>query len=115
MWCRERAAMCCFPRGVCLRKNAPASGWGAFAGEEVRRLPRHQAVGVLLPAVDGRPFDGEQLFLSHFTGDGAWAEPPMELMPALLSSCSAMSAATSAASFGAVVRGARGTGRRSTP
>ncbi|MET9953493.1 DUF6879 family protein [Streptomyces sp. NPDC006339] len=49
------------------------------AGEEVRWLPRQQAVGLLTPVVDGWLFDGEQLLLNHFTGAGEWAAPAMEL------------------------------------
>ncbi|MFI8967091.1 DUF6879 family protein [Streptomyces sp. NPDC053493] len=49
------------------------------AGEEVRWLPRHQALGLLLPVVDGWVFDGEQLLANHFTGSGQWATPPLEL------------------------------------
>lgn len=49
------------------------------AGEDVRWLPRDQAVGLLLPVVDGWVFDDEQLLLNHFDGDGHWAARPMEL------------------------------------
>ncbi len=49
------------------------------AGEEVRWLPRHQTIGLLLPAVDGWLFDEELLLLNHFTGTSHWADPPMEL------------------------------------
>ncbi|MFF6835990.1 DUF6879 family protein [Streptomyces sp. NPDC012438] len=51
----------------------------AAAGEEVRWLPRHQTVGLLLPAVDGWLFDDKRLLLNHFTGEGQWAAVPMEL------------------------------------
>ncbi|QES07562.1 hypothetical protein DEJ44_19440 [Streptomyces venezuelae] len=51
----------------------------AHAGEEVRWLPRDQAVGLLLPAVDGWLFDDERLLLNHFDGDGRWRDRPMEL------------------------------------
>lgn len=56
------------------------------AGEDVRWLPRDQAVGLLLPVVDGWLFDDEQLLLNHFDGDGRWAARPMELRtePALV-------------------------------
>ncbi|MGW4049817.1 DUF6879 family protein [Streptomyces sp. NPDC004779] len=49
------------------------------AGEDVRWLPRDQAVGLLLPVVDGWVFDDEQLLLNHFDGDGRWAAQPLEL------------------------------------
>ncbi|MFE5618319.1 DUF6879 family protein [Streptomyces sp. NPDC056524] len=79
-------------RGVAMRRvrivSEPVSDYiryehagtvvNLFAGEEVRWLPRHQAVGLLLPALDGWLFD-DQLLLNHFTGAGKWAEPPLEL------------------------------------
>ncbi|MFF0437491.1 DUF6879 family protein [Streptomyces sp. NPDC004327] len=49
------------------------------AGEEVRWLPRHHTLGLLLPVVDGWVFDEEQLLANHFTGSGEWGNPAMEL------------------------------------
>lgn len=43
------------------------------AGEEVRWLPRRDAVGVLLPANDFWIFDGQLMRVHHFTGDGHWS------------------------------------------
>lgn len=79
-------------RGVAMRRvriiSEPVSDYiryehagtvvNVLAGEEVRWLPRHQAVGLLLPAVDGWLID-DQLLVNHFTGSGTWATPPMEL------------------------------------
>lgn len=42
------------------------------AGEQVRWLPRHQAAGLLLPAVEGWVFDEEVVVVNHFTGNGDW-------------------------------------------
>lgn len=49
------------------------------AGEEVRWLPRHQAATLLLPGADLWIFDGTSVLFNHFTGNGEWAEPSMEL------------------------------------
>ncbi|MFE9737354.1 DUF6879 family protein [Streptomyces sp. NPDC006477] len=79
-------------RGVAMRRvrivSEPVSDYiryehagtvvNVLAGEEVRWLPRHQAVGLLLPAVDGWLFD-DRLLLNHFGGAGTWASPAMEL------------------------------------
>jgi len=87
-------------RGVTMRRvrvvSEPVSDYiryehagtdvNVLAGEDVRWLPRDQAVGLLLPVVDGWIFDGEQLLLNHFDGEGRWAARPMELRtePALV-------------------------------
>ncbi|MFE6379245.1 DUF6879 family protein [Streptomyces roseolus] len=88
-------------RGVAMRRvrvvSEPVSDYIRYehagtvvnvgAGEDVRWLPRDQAVGLLLPVVDGWIFDDEQLLLNHFDGDGRWADQrPMELRtdPALV-------------------------------
>ena len=39
------------------------------AGEDVRWLPRHRAVGLLIPAVDFWVFDGSTTVVLHFAGD----------------------------------------------
>ncbi|MFB7397659.1 DUF6879 family protein [Streptomyces sp. NPDC056460] len=80
-------------RGVAMRRvrivSEPVSAYiqyehagtavNILAGEEVRWLPRDQAAGLLVPAVDGWLFDDVQLLLNHFTGNGEWAARPMEL------------------------------------
>ncbi|RKN11067.1 DUF6879 family protein [Streptomyces radicis] len=50
------------------------------AGESVRWLPRARARDLLLPALDGWVFDGESLILHHFSGDGQWTGPGMEVV-----------------------------------
>jgi hypothetical protein len=49
------------------------------AGEEVRWLPRARARGLLLPVLDGWVFDDEIVILHHFSGDGQWTGPGMEV------------------------------------
>jgi hypothetical protein len=48
------------------------------AGEEVRWLPRRRTSDLALPGVDFWLFDGATVVFNHFTGDGQWADPPME-------------------------------------
>ncbi|MFJ4823696.1 DUF6879 family protein [Streptomyces bacillaris] len=50
------------------------------AGEDVRWLPRSQARGLLLPALDGWVMDGEVVILHHFSGEGQWTGPRMEVL-----------------------------------
>ncbi|MGW1185880.1 DUF6879 family protein [Streptomyces drozdowiczii] len=71
-------------RGVSVRRarviSTPATEYIRFehactprnlsAGEEVRWLPRDQAVGLLLPAHDLWLFDGRLIRWHHFAGDG---------------------------------------------
>lgn len=59
------------------------------AGEEVRWLPRHQAADLLLPGCDLWIFDGQQVLFNHFTGQGEWADPALELRvePELVKQC----------------------------
>ncbi|WP_354597252.1 DUF6879 family protein [Streptomyces sp. JL1001] len=80
-------------RGVVMRRlrvvSEPLSDYtryeydGTFtnvaAGEDVRWLPRAAARGLLLPALDGWVIDDRLLILHHFSGDGQWAGPGMEV------------------------------------
>lgn len=49
------------------------------AGEQVRWLPRRHTVDLLVPSADLWIFDGTRVLFNHFTGDGNWANPDMEL------------------------------------
>ncbi|MGK5529824.1 DUF6879 family protein [Streptomyces sp. URMC 129] len=87
-------------RGVVMRRlrvvSEPISDYiryeydGTFtnvaAGEEVRWLPRSRARDLLLPVLDGWVIDNELLILHHFSGDGQWTGPGMEVStdPALV-------------------------------
>ncbi|MET9347705.1 DUF6879 family protein [Streptomyces termitum] len=80
-------------RGVVMRRlriiSEPVSDYiryehagahvNVLAGEDIRWLPRHATVGLLLPALDGWVFDDNALLHNHFTGDSTWGSPPLEL------------------------------------
>lgn len=57
---------------------------GAFtnvaAGEKLRWLPRRRATDLPLPGNDFWLFDERLVLVNHFTGDGQWADPDMELI-----------------------------------
>lgn len=59
------------------------------AGEEVRWLPRKNAATLLLPGSDLWIFDNETVLFNHFSGDGNWSNPDMELNtdPAIVKQC----------------------------
>lgn len=59
------------------------------AGEQVRWLPRQRAVDLLLPGCDLWIFDEAQVLFNHFTGQGDWASPPLELRtePGIVKQC----------------------------
>ncbi|NUK70464.1 hypothetical protein HRW23_32935 [Streptomyces lunaelactis] len=60
------------------------------AGEQVRWLPRRNASDLLLPGNDLWIFDGTTALFNHFTGNGDWHKPGMELRtePAIARQCS---------------------------
>jgi hypothetical protein len=80
-------------RGVVMRRarivSEPISDYiryeydGTFtnvaAGEQVRWLPRRRTGDLLLPGLDFWVFDHDLVIFNHFTGDGHWADPGMEL------------------------------------
>ena len=75
-------------RGVAVRRarvvSEPLSEYVRFeydyavtnlaAGEQVRWLPRRQAKGLAIPAVDFWVFDEETVLFHHFSGDGRLME-----------------------------------------
>ncbi|MEU2059489.1 DUF6879 family protein [Streptomyces sp. NPDC013455] len=56
------------------------------AGEDMRWLPRSRAPDLLWPASDGWVLDEETVILHHFSGEGQWTRPRMEVChdPALV-------------------------------
>ncbi|MBK5996405.1 hypothetical protein JHN53_33220 [Streptomyces sp. MBT58] len=60
-----------------------------LAGEQVRWLPRRQAVELMLPGSDLWIFDGRQVLFNHFTGAGDWSDPGLELRtePHIVNQC----------------------------
>jgi len=65
------------------------------AGEDVRWLPRRRTYDLALPGVDFWLFDDATVVFNHFTGDGHWADPPMQVCtdPAVAKLCSTAFAA----------------------
>ncbi|WP_330458059.1 hypothetical protein OIB37_14825 [Streptomyces sp. NBC_00820] len=57
------------------------------AGEDVRWLPRRQALGIAVPANDFWLIDGRTVRFNHFTGEGEAAEPEMSEDPAIAALC----------------------------
>ncbi|WP_055698461.1 DUF6879 family protein [Streptomyces silaceus] len=62
-----------------IRYEHAGADVNVFAGEQVRWLPRRRAADLLLPGCDLWIFDGRSVLFNHFTGDGDWADPPLEL------------------------------------
>ncbi|MFE7241703.1 DUF6879 family protein [Streptomyces sp. NPDC057582] len=57
------------------------------AGEDVRWLPRRQALGIALPAADFWLIDKRVVRFNHFSGDGEAVEPEMSEDPAVAALC----------------------------
>ncbi|TDC69276.1 DUF6879 family protein [Streptomyces hainanensis] len=88
-------------RGVAVRRvrivSEPVSDYVKFehfttplnieAGEEVRWLPRRQALGIPLPSADFWLIDGRLTRFNLFSGDGDAVEPEMSDDPAIASLC----------------------------
>jgi hypothetical protein len=58
------------------------------AGEQVRWLPRRQALGIPLPAADFWLIDDRLVRFNHFSGDGEAIEPEMSDDPGVVALCS---------------------------
>ncbi|MDT0341579.1 DUF6879 family protein [Streptomyces litchfieldiae] len=58
------------------------------AGEEVRWLPRRQALGIPLPAADFWLIDDRLVRFNHFSGAGEAVEPEMSEDPKIAALCS---------------------------
>jgi hypothetical protein len=57
------------------------------AGEEVRWLPRHTGLGLLVPVSDFWVFDGQVVLWNHFAGDGSWVGEERSDDPAAAKLC----------------------------
>lgn len=75
----RRARIVSEPVSAYIRYEHAGTPVNLHAGEQVRWLPRSQASDLLLPGNDLWIFDGERALFNHFTGDGDWAPPGMEL------------------------------------
>ena len=89
-------------RGVLLRRlrlvSEPVSEWirhefettpklNLRAGEKVRWLPRHQAVGLAFPANDFWIFDDRAVRFSYFAGDGEYVGDEVFTDPGTVTFC----------------------------
>ncbi|WP_037908148.1 DUF6879 family protein [Actinacidiphila yeochonensis] len=85
----RRARIVSEPTTDYIRYEHAGTGINVAAGEQVRWLPRHQAATLLVPAADLWIFDNEKVVFNHFTGDGNWADPDMELVtdPPVVQQC----------------------------
>jgi len=66
----HRARVVSTPTTEYIRFEHACTPRNLAAGEEVRWLPRDQALGLLLPAHDFWLFDGQLVRWHHFAGDG---------------------------------------------
>ena len=62
-----------------IRYEHAGTDVNVYAGEKVRWLPRRDAATLLLPGCDLWIFDGASVLFNHFSGEGDWADPRMEL------------------------------------
>lgn len=89
-------------RGVAVRRarivSEPVTDYIAYeyaltplnlqAGEQVRWLPRRQALGIALPAADFWLIDDRIVRFNHFSGEGEAVEPEMSEAPEIAALCS---------------------------
>ncbi|WP_371629988.1 hypothetical protein OG892_21385 [Streptomyces sp. NBC_00341] len=66
----QRARVVSSPPTECIRFKHACTERNLAAGEEIRWLPRNQALGMLLPAHDFWLFDGRLIRWHHFAGAG---------------------------------------------
>lgn len=85
----RRARVVSEPVTKYIRYEHAGTAVNVQAGEQVRWLPRRQAADLLLPGSDLWVFDGTSVLFNHFTGEGNWAVPGMELRtePDLVKQC----------------------------
>ncbi|MEW2518114.1 DUF6879 family protein [Actinacidiphila alni] len=85
----RRARIISEPATEYIRYEHAGTDVNVAAGELVRWLPRRDAATLLVPGADLWIFDGAQVLFNHFTGDGNWADPDMELVddPDIVQQC----------------------------
>ncbi|WP_431036077.1 DUF6879 family protein [Streptomyces sp. P6-2-1] len=85
----RRARVVSEPVTEYIRYEHAGTDVNLLAGEEVRWLPRPLAATLLLPGADLWVFDGRTVLFNHFTGNGEWAAPDMELCtePEVVEAC----------------------------
>lgn len=75
----RRARIVSEPVSTYIKYEHAGSSVNVHAGEQVRWLPRRQASDIALPGNDFWVFDDACVLFNHFTGDGDWADPGLEL------------------------------------
>lgn len=75
----RRARIVSEPVSEYIRYEHAGTTVNVQAGEAVRWLPRRNASDLLLPGNDLWIFDEQQVLFNHFTGNGDWDSPGMEL------------------------------------
>ncbi|MEV7284041.1 DUF6879 family protein [Streptomyces sp. NPDC093252] len=73
-----------------IRYEHAGASVNVTAGEQVRWLPRHRAVDLMLPGADLWIFDGARVLFNLFNGAGDWADPRQDLRtePGIVKQCS---------------------------
>ncbi|MER5727801.1 DUF6879 family protein [Streptomyces sp. NPDC002138] len=86
----RRARVFSVPESDYLRFEHHISDANVRAGEEIKWLPRRRATDIAFPGNDFWVFDGSLALILHFTGDGEWADDPIEICtdPAVIKLCS---------------------------
>lgn len=74
----RRARVVSTPVTEYIRFEHACTPRNVVAGEDVRWLPRDQALGLLLPAHDFWLFDGQLIRWHHFAGDGTHLRDEMD-------------------------------------
>ena len=69
-------------------EHATTAPFNVAAGELVRWLPRRQATDLALPGNDFWLFDGVDLLINHFSGNGDWIDTEMVSNPDVIKLCS---------------------------
>ncbi|NEC45778.1 DUF6879 family protein [Streptomyces sp. SID8016] len=77
----QRARVVSLPATEYIRFEHACTPRNLAAGEDVRWLPRDQALGLLLPAHDYWLFDGQVVRWHHFAGDGKHLRDELDERP----------------------------------
>ncbi|MFJ9570464.1 DUF6879 family protein [Streptomyces bacillaris] len=77
----QRARVVSLPATEYIQFEHACTHRNLVAGEEVRWLPRDQALGLLLPAHDYWLFDGGLVRWHHFAGDGTHLRDELDELP----------------------------------
>lgn len=77
----QRARVISTPATEYIRFEHSCTPRNLAAGEDVRWLPRDQALGLLLPAHDYWLFDGQLIRWHHFAGDGTHLRDELDESP----------------------------------